>query len=106
MEYYRLDVYVPESHVEPVKDAMFSAGAGRLGKYENCCFQFCGTGQFRPVAGADPFIGKVGEIEYVQEWKLEMICPENVLRPVIAALKTAHPYETPAFQFWKVALDL
>lgn len=104
MRFRRIDVYVPETHVEAVKTAMFSAGAGALGLYECCCFQLAGTGQFRPLAGARPFLGAPDRLEKVREWKLEMLCPAEKIRPVIAALRKAHPYETPAFQHWAVEI--
>lgn len=105
MKYRRIDVYVPESHAETVKQAMFDAGAGTLGSYDCCCFQTVGRGQFRPLAGSHPFLGENGRIEQVTEWKLELICPEEKLRAVLAALRQAHPYETPAFQHWSVEIE-
>jgi hypothetical protein len=89
--------YVPESDLEKVKDAMFAAGAGRIGHYDQCSWQTRGTGQFRALTGADPAIGKVGTLERVDEWKVEMVCEEDVLGAVVAALVKAHPYETPAY---------
>jgi len=105
MKYRRIDVYVPETHAEAVKQAMFEAGAGTIGNYDCCCFQTVGRGQFRPLAGSSPYLGSAGQVEHVTEWKLEMIFPEEKLREVIAALRRAHPYETPAFQHWPVELE-
>ncbi len=105
MKCRRIDVYVPESHAEAVKRAMFEAGAGTIGNYDCCCFQTVGRGQFRPLDGSSPFLGAKGRVEQVTEWKLEMICPEENLRGVIAALRQAHPYETPAFQHWSVEIE-
>lgn len=105
MKYRRLDVYVPESHLEVVKNALFEAGAGTIGNYDRCCFAFPGRGQFRPLPGATPFLGTVGGTEQVPEWKIEVICPEEKIRTVIAALRKAHPYETPAFQHWPVEIE-
>ena len=105
MKYRRIDVYVPETHAEAVKQAMFEAGAGRIGNYDCCCFQTVGRGQFRPLDGSSPYLGSVGQVEHVTEWKLEMIFPEEKLGEVIAALRRVHPYETPAFQHWRVELD-
>jgi len=104
MQYHRIEVYVPGSHAKAVKQAMFEAGAGRIGHYDCCCFQTCGTGQFRPLEGANPFIGSNGEVEMVCEWKLEMLCADDKLPAVIKALRAAHPYETPAFQHWSVEI--
>ena len=105
MKYRRIDVYVPETHAEAVKQAMFEARAGTIGNYDCCCFQTVGRGQFRPLSGSNPYLGSAGQVEHVTEWKLEMIFPEEKLREVIAALRQAHPYETPAFQQWSVELD-
>ena len=104
-KYRRIDVYVPETHAEAVKRAMFAAGAGTIGNYDCCCFQTVGRGQFRPLDGADPFLGTNEKVEHVTEWKLEMICPEERIRAVIEALRGAHPYETPAFQHWSVETE-
>ena len=98
---YRINVYVPSSHLEAVKDAMFQAGAGRIGCYEHCCWQTEGQGQFRPLAGNQAFIGETGQLEYVPEHKLEMVCEADVIRDVISALKGAHPYEEPAFDVYE-----
>ena len=105
MQYHKIEVYVPASHAKEVKQAMFDAGAGKLGNYDRCCFQTRGTGQFRPLEGAEPFIGSSGEEETVGEWKLEMICADDKLPAVIKAMRSVHPYETPAFQYWCVEIQ-
>ncbi len=102
---FRIDIYIPETHVEQVADAIFAAGAGKTGNYERCCFVFPGKGRFRPLDGANPFIGAVGSDEEVREVKLEAVFPEDKREAVIRALKLAHPYETPAFQYWKVETE-
>ncbi|GAB4010575.1 MAG: CBU_2076 family Dot/Icm type IV secretion system effector [Bdellovibrio sp.] len=94
---FQIVVFVDIDHVDQVKDALFSAGAGRLGHYECCSFETRGTGQFRPIEGADPFIGKVGEIERVDEIRVEMMCTREHLKAAIEAMLEAHPYETPAY---------
>jgi len=101
-EFYKLEFYVPAEHLEPVKNALFAAGAGRIGKYDCCCWQTAGTGQFRPLPGSHPFIGRQEQIETVAEIKVEMVCASAVIDAVIAALLRTHPYETPAYQYWKV----
>lgn len=93
----KLTFYVPETHVEAVKNAVFLAGGGRIGDYDSCCWQCPGHGQFRPLAGADPFIGKTGQVERVAEYRVEMVCQEKLMTDVIRALKAAHPYEEPAY---------
>lgn len=89
--------FVPVEDAELVKEAMFEAGAGRMGNYEKCSFEMLGTGQFRPIKGANPTIGKVDQIERVKELRIEMICDDNILKRVVMALKESHPYEEPAF---------
>ncbi|WP_422133498.1 MULTISPECIES: NGG1p interacting factor NIF3 [unclassified Endozoicomonas] len=100
MSLHKLCFFVPESHLESVKTAVFAAGAGRYEKYDNCCWQTLGQGQFRALDGSDPFIGSQGKLETVQEFKVEMICEDQYLKAAIAALKSAHPYEEPAFESW------
>jgi hypothetical protein len=94
---YQLSFYVPESHLESVKQAIFATGAGKIGNYDNCCWQVLGQGQFRSLPGSDPFIGEQGELETVAEYKIELICSDALIRAAVAALRAAHPYEEPAF---------
>ena len=94
---YKLGVYVPASHLEAVKTAMFKAGGGRIGNYDSCCWQSAGQGQFRPLAGSTPYLGQAGQVETVTEFRVEMVCEEALLKAVVAALRCAHPYEEPAF---------
>jgi len=101
-EVYRIDFYVPEEDADSVKSSAFEAGGGTIGNYDCCCWQTEGRGQFRPLEGSNPFIGKKGELEYVPEIKVEMICPTDKIEKVIAAIESSHPYETPAYQYWKV----
>lgn len=89
--------YVPVSHLETVKTAVFQAGAGRIGNYECCCWQIEGQGQFRPLEGADPAIGQIEALEKVSEYRVEMVCDESCVKAVITAFRLAHPYEEPAF---------
>ena len=95
---YKLIFYVPNDALESVKSALFSVGAGRVGKYDCCCWQIKGRGQFRPLKGAHPTIGSVYALELVEEWKVEMVLEKDVLIDAVAALKSSHPYETPAYQ--------
>ncbi len=95
----KLTYYVPESHLEPTKLAIFEAGAGGIGNYEHCAWQVLGAGQFKPLKGANPFIGKLDALEQVPEWRVETIVSEEKASAVAKALKTSHPYEEPAFEF-------
>ncbi|WP_335995000.1 NGG1p interacting factor NIF3 [Acinetobacter pittii] len=98
----KLIYYVPDSHLESTKQAFFSAGAGGIGNYEHCAWQVKGIGQFKPVKGADPYIGELGELEQVDEWRVETIVIEANAKAVAKALKASHPYEEPAFEFIQI----
>lgn len=98
--------YIPATHLEKVKSAMFEAGAGKIGNYTNCTWQVAGQGQFIPLANSAPHIGKRNQLEKVEEYKVEMICSEDNLNAAIAALKKAHPYETGAYYLTKASIWL
>ncbi|SDO17978.1 YqfO family protein [Vreelandella arcis] len=100
---YKLAFFVPTEAAESVKEAVFETGAGRIGDYEACCFQTHGTGQFRPLQGADPHIGQMGELAFVDELKIELVCDDDYIQAAIAALKLAHPYEEVAYDVWALA---
>jgi hypothetical protein len=99
---YKLGFFVPDSHVEAVKSAVFAAGGGRIGDYDHCAWQVKGLGQFRPLDGSQPFIGQAGQVEQVEEWKVELVVANEFIRSVVAALKQSHPYETPAYEVWRL----
>lgn len=100
---YKLVFFVPESHLEPVKTAIFATGAGTIGDYEHCCFESRGTGQFKPNASAQPFIGQANQLEKVAEVRVELVCSDELIRDAIKALRAAHPYEEPAFDVWQLS---
>lgn len=94
---HHLIVYVPLSHAQTVRDALATSGAGKIGHYDSCSFSSRGIGRFRPLKGAHPHIGSVGNIEEVEEERIEVVIPDNVdVHAVIDAIKKVHPYETPA----------
>jgi structural hemagglutinin/hemolysin toxin protein RtxA len=99
---YVLCINVPETHLEVVKEAIFEAGAGVMGNYSHCAWQTLGEGQFKPLSGSQAFIGEVGTVEKVPEYKIETVCDEAEIKNVIAALKRAHPYEVPSYQVWRI----
>lgn len=99
---FKLCFYVPATHLESVKDAVFNAGAGTVGEYDRCSWEVLGCGQFRPSSNANPFLGKTGELEKVSEYRVETVVVEQHLLAVVAALKAAHPYEEPAFDVIKL----
>lgn len=93
----KLVTYVPSTHVESVRSALFEAGAGHIGNYDKCSFGQEGTGTFRAGTYANPYCGTIGEFHREQETRLEVIVPIHVQEAVIDALKRSHPYEEPAF---------
>ena len=100
---YKLCFYVPETHLASVKQAVFAAGGGRIGDYDHCCWEVLGQGQFRPLSGAKPFLGRTDELERVAEYRVELVCADERVRDVVAALRQAHPYEEPAYAVWQLA---
>ncbi|HDS1746280.1 NGG1p interacting factor NIF3 [Pseudomonas sp. PGPR81] len=100
---YKLAFFVPASHVDVVKAAVFAAGGGRIGDYDHCAWQTLGHGQFRPLDGSQPFLGQTGQVEVVEEWKVELVVADDLITQVVAALRQSHPYETPAYEVWRLA---
>lgn len=99
---YKLAFFVPADHKEKVKQAIFATGAGRIGNYDCCSWEVLGTGQFRALSGSNPFIGQQGVTETVQEYRVELVCQDHLIQAAVAALRSAHPYEEPAFDVWKL----
>lgn len=99
---YKLAFFVPEKNKEHVKQAVFDAGAGKIGNYDQCCWEVKGTGQFRPLAGSNPAIGKHNQVELVEEYRVELMCEDRLIKQVVATMKLAHPYEEPAYDVWRL----
>lgn len=109
---YKLVVFVPRGHEDEVRQAICGAGAGRApgtgrsgderGNYDECTFQCSGTGAFRPLPGADPFLGQVGELERTDESRMETVVPESKIEAVIGAMLAAHPYEEAAYDLYRL----
>lgn len=97
MEKFIITYYVPESHLNITKEALFKTGAGFFGLYDKACWQTKGTGQYRTLEGANPFHGKVDELCVIEEFKVEVLCEKQYLKLTIDALIDAHPYETPVY---------
>lgn len=95
--FVKLVVYVPREHADPVAEALFAAGAGHVGAYDQCSFRLPGVGTFRPGEGSSPFIGKQGEREEVEEFRLEVLVRQGRLGRVLERLFRAHPYEEVAY---------
>ena len=96
----KLVVFVPREALDTVRDALFGAGAGRIGNYERCSWYTAGTGTFLGGVGSEPSVGEAGREERVLELRLETIYPEELHDEVVAALREAHPYEEPAFDVY------
>ncbi|MDO5669143.1 MAG: Nif3-like dinuclear metal center hexameric protein [Corynebacterium sp.] len=96
-------VHVPPADVDTLKKALFDAGAGEIGNYRDCAFDIEGTGQFTPVEGADPTDGEIGQTYRAAEVRVEFVAPARLRRPLIDALRAAHPYEEPAFDILEMA---
>ena len=92
-----LYVYVPQASRASLEAALFAAGAGSVGKYDQCSFVYPGTGSFRPLDGANPVLGTVGTREFVQEDKVEVVVEQHVRGAVLNAMRSAHPYEEIAY---------
>lgn len=101
---FKLVFFVPEEHKEKVKNALFALNAGKLGNYGNCCWECEGTGQFMPLQGSDPVLGAQDVLERVREYRVEMLVHEELIPLCIETLMEHHPYETPAYEFFKVYL--
>jgi dinuclear metal center YbgI/SA1388 family protein len=99
---FKFAVYVPVKHADKVSQAIFKAGAGKIGKYTETSFNIAGQGTFKPMEGTNPFIGKIGEKETVQEIKIETVVSERDLESVVQAMKDTHPYEEPAFDIYEL----
>jgi hypothetical protein len=99
---YKLCFFVPETHLEIVKAAIFAKGAGRIGNYDCCSWQTLGQGQFRPLEGSNPALGSTNNLEIVNEYKVECVCVSENVADVVAALRAAHPYEEPAYEVFRL----
>jgi dinuclear metal center YbgI/SA1388 family protein len=101
--HYKLVTFVPAEHVERVSDALFAAGAGRIGRYSSCSFCTDGTGTFFGEAGSKPAVGHSGQLERTAEVRVETVVPIEKATEVIRALRAVHPYEEPAFDLNQLA---
>jgi dinuclear metal center YbgI/SA1388 family protein len=100
---FKLVVFVPNEHAEAVAEALFVAGAGHIGRYDRCSFSSSGQGTFRPLSGAQPFVGKIDASEAVEEIRLEVLVPKENLSRVLNRLQKVHPYEEVAYDIIPVA---
>jgi len=98
----KLVVFVPPAALDAVRGALFDAGAGRIGAYERCSWYTEGTGTFVGGEGTDPVVGRAGVEERVPELRLETVFPAERHDDVVAALRSSHPYEEPAFDVYEL----
>jgi hypothetical protein len=103
---YKLVWFVPREALESTRDAVFGAGAGRIGDYERCSWYTAGTGTFLAGEGTDPSVGRVGREERVSELRVETVVPAERARAVVDALIAAHPYEEVAYELYPLAEPL
>ena len=96
----KLVVFVPDADLKKVSDALFAAGAGRIGEYTECSFRLAGTGTFFATDATNPTVGQKGRREEVAEWRFEVVVPERMVASVVAAMRKAHSYEEPAFDVY------
>jgi hypothetical protein len=99
----KLVVFVPREALDAVREALFAAGAGRIGGYEHCSWYTEGTGTFLGGEGTSPSVGQAGREERVAELRLETVFPAERQDAVLDALRRAHPYEEPAFDVYELA---
>lgn len=98
----KLVVFVPKGHEDRIRTALASAGAGWIGNYSHCTFQVEGTGTFMPLKGSEPFIGEIGRLEKVEEYRLETIVHESKLNKAVRAIISSHPYEEVAYDVYSL----
>ncbi|PIQ78638.1 hypothetical protein COV82_00575 [Candidatus Peregrinibacteria bacterium CG11_big_fil_rev_8_21_14_0_20_46_8] len=101
-KYCKVVVFIPEAYADNIREALAAAGCGKLGKYDSCTFSTKGVGRFRPLEGANPAIGKIGNLEAVEEERIEALCGKGKIDEVLAAIKKVHPYEEPAVEFYSL----
>ncbi|MBB5149950.1 dinuclear metal center YbgI/SA1388 family protein [Ureibacillus thermosphaericus] len=101
----KLAVFVPDEHADELRYVLAKAGAGKIGNYDSCSYSTDGKGRFRPLEGANPYIGDVGEIEVTDEEKIEVVFPTSMKNRILKAMLNAHPYEEPAYDLYTLAQE-
>ena len=91
----KLEIFIPETHLEPLRQALLAVDAGHIGKYDGCLSYSRVTGCWRPLAGTNPYLGSVGEISEEPELKVEVTCRTERVEETLTAVKAVHPYEEP-----------
>ncbi len=96
----KLIIYVPTTHADAIRRVLAESGAGKMGDYDACSFSTKGIGRFRPLKGSNPTIGTVGQLEEVDEERIETVCYEHNISEVLKAVRNVHPYEEPAIDIY------
>ena len=99
---FKLSVFTPKTHKEKVLKSMFAAGAGNIGDYSDCSFSSLGNGTFKPLEGANPFLGETNQLESVSEEKIEVVVPNYLLSKVLESINRSHPYEEVAYDVFQL----
>lgn len=102
----KLAVIVPNTDAKEMRSVLAKAGAGKIGLYDHCSYTLSGTGRFRVLEGADPYLGEVGETEVADEEKIEVVFPESMKNKILKAMLNAHPYEEPAYDIWPLDIEV
>jgi hypothetical protein len=105
MNLVKIVVYVPLTHADKIREVLAKNRAGHIGNYDYCSFSAKGIGRFRPLKGTNPFIGKEGKIEEVEEERIETIVPKKILKRVLSEVIKAHPYEEPSIDIHPLLND-
>lgn len=99
---YRITFYVPHNNLDDVKQALFDIGVGKIGQYDYCCWQTQGIGQFRPLDKSNPSLGQKNQVCQEPEYKVEMVCKDNLIELALKTLIQYHPYEAPAYEAYQI----
>ena len=101
-EFVKLVTFVPEENASVLREALWQSGAGLIGNYDHCSYETLGTGRFRPLQGSEPFIGRQGEDEKVNELRIETIVPLEGYTDLLTQIKKLHPYEEPVIDVYQL----
>jgi hypothetical protein len=102
----KLEIFVPQEYALKIRDELAKIGVGRIGNYDHCMAMYPVQGSFRPLEGANPFEGKVGEISEGTEYKMEINCRRELVIEAIKVIKSVHPYEEPLINIFPLANHL
>ena len=98
----KLVIFIPQAHAEDLKQSLWETGLGRQGDYRNCAFTTRGFGEFMPLGQADPHLGSHYQQETVEELRIEMLCPDEFKDRAVEIIRSVHPYEEPAYEFYTI----